>query len=78
MLFESHFSLFIDGRYDDSMISKAFNTCFQQAEQMLIQTNIDSSLSGSTVVVVIIIDNKLWCGNVGDSRAVFTFDTIRS
>lgn len=37
---------------------------------MLMQTNIDSSLSGSTVVVVVIIDNKLWCGNVGDSRAV--------
>jgi serine/threonine protein phosphatase PrpC len=53
------------------MISNSIATCFMQMDQIVGNTKtVDSSLSGSTVVIVIIIDDKLWCANVGDSRAV--------
>ena len=36
----------------------------------LIDTSIDSNFSGSTSVSVFINENKIYCANVGDSRAI--------
>lgn len=72
-LFEKQFSRFINESLEDKLISNAFLVCFTQIEQLLAaDTKIDCSLSGSTVTVTIIVGDKLWCGNVGDSRAVTT------
>jgi serine/threonine protein phosphatase PrpC len=36
----------------------------------LIDTSIDSNFSGSTSVSVFLNENKIYCANVGDSRAI--------
>lgn len=43
---------------------------FQDAENELINSNFDMSMSGSTCVLVFIIKDKVICANVGDSRAI--------
>lgn len=51
-------------------IPKVFAKSFFEVNQGLLQTGIDCSLSGSTAVTILILGNKLYCGNVGDSRAI--------
>ena len=36
----------------------------------MLKTEINCSLSGSTLVSVLIIEEILWCANLGDSRAI--------
>lgn len=36
----------------------------------ILASDFDTNLSGSTLVTVTIFQNKILCGNVGDSRAV--------
>ncbi|CAD8202823.1 unnamed protein product [Paramecium octaurelia] len=42
----------------------------QGLSDMLQQSHIDISFSGSTLVIVYVQNNKLYCANLGDSRAV--------
>jgi len=51
-------------------MKEVFSLAFAEAKKMLLQTTIDANFSGSTVVVVLILGNKLFTGNVGDSRAI--------
>ena len=37
---------------------------------LLLQTNIDTTFSGSTTVLVLILENSIYTANIGDSRAV--------
>lgn len=39
-------------------------------QQNILRNKFDTSFSGSTLNLVLIIENKLFCANVGDSRAV--------
>lgn len=56
-------------------IYKAFQNTFQA---LIKETQIDTHTSGSTVVSVYIHENKLYCGNAGDSRAVLCSKEPRS
>ena len=44
--------------------------CFQNAEEKIAQSNIDANFSGSTAVLVVQVENSLFCANAGDSRAI--------
>lgn len=54
-------------------IQNAFRLCEQayQSENTPLSILDDFDRSGSTALVVIIIDNKCYCANVGDSRAIY-------
>lgn len=43
---------------------------FQKTNQELLDSDINTELSGSTVVAVFIHGSKVFCFNVGDSRAI--------
>lgn len=51
-----------------SLINYAFNLC----EDSLLKTKLDASMSGSTCVIVFIINDKIICANAGDSRAILS------
>ncbi|KAG8227023.1 hypothetical protein J437_LFUL006643 [Ladona fulva] len=55
--------------YRAGNIEEAIRQGFLEIDQSMQETFRDE-LAGSTAVVVIIKDNKLYCGNVGDSRAI--------
>ena len=48
-------------------LSKAFEQCY---EKMLRECNVDLNYSGSTIISCYLNQNKLYCANVGDSRAI--------
>ena len=48
----------------------ALGTSFSMTNKAICNSKIDSELSGSTCITAIICGNKLYCGNVGDSRAI--------
>jgi serine/threonine protein phosphatase PrpC len=48
-------------------LTKAFGTTY---DKLLRESNVDMSFSGSTVIGVYLNQNKLYCANVGDSRAI--------
>jgi len=43
---------------------------FYNTNQEIFTADFDCNLSGSTLISVFIHENKLYCGNVGDSRAI--------
>jgi serine/threonine protein phosphatase PrpC len=57
---------------DDFKINpqKSLSQSIQRCNFELKKSGIEVSFSGSTCVTVLIIGNKLWCANVGDSRAM--------
>jgi len=50
--------------------SIALRNGFIRTNEELINRSFDCNFSGSTVVSTMILGNKLWCANAGDSRAV--------
>lgn len=46
-----------------------YNT-FVKTNQMLLDSDINTELSGSTVVCVFVYKGEIFCFNVGDSRAI--------
>ncbi|EGR29007.1 protein phosphatase 2c, putative, partial [Ichthyophthirius multifiliis] len=55
---------------DNDFIENSLNLSFLQASKALLESNIDCTFSGSTCVLTLIIGNKIWTANAGDSRAV--------
>lgn len=52
-------------------IPAALKACVPMVEAMILQSNeVDCTLSGSTVVLCVSFGDRLYLGNVGDSRAV--------
>ena len=51
-------------------VKTALHTAIVKCNQDLQGINLDTNFSGSTLIVVLIKGQKLWCANVGDSRAV--------
>jgi len=48
----------------------AFNNAFQNCNEELIKGGLDVRFSGSTCISVMTIGQKLFCINIGDSRAI--------
>jgi serine/threonine protein phosphatase PrpC len=48
----------------------AFNNAFLDCNEELFNCNIDVRFSGSTCVSLMTLGQKLFCSNVGDSRAI--------
>lgn len=53
-----------------SSMKAALKSSMEEANQLLSELSGDIKASGTTCVAVMIIDNLLICGNIGDSRAV--------
>ena len=56
---------------------RIINDLFTSAEENLYKTNLDHQNSGTTCVVIIQLENHLICANVGDSRAVLVYDSLK-
>jgi len=55
---------------DDEFIKNCLSLVFLQTSKSLLESNIDCTFSGSTCVLLLIIKNKVWSANLGDSRAI--------
>lgn len=56
---------------DSNEVKDALAVSFKHTTQVLGQNSgIDLYFSGSTCVSILIVGNKVFCANVGDSRAV--------
>lgn len=53
-----------------SILNTIFKMSFERANKELFYSGIDITFSGATTVAILVIDNVLWCSNIGDSRAV--------
>lgn len=51
-----------------NLINFAFNSC----ENSISNSKFQSNMSGTTCVIVFIVNNKVICANAGDSRAIFS------
>ncbi|KAI4342790.1 hypothetical protein MLD38_027371 [Melastoma candidum] len=78
-LFGTEYSNFVKDRLvekldnDPTLVddpTKAYNSAFQATNQELHESLIDDSMSGTTVITVLVVGDKLFVANVGDSRAV--------
>jgi serine/threonine protein phosphatase PrpC len=49
---------------------------FERSSRELYSSGIDITFSGATTVTVVIMENEVWCANIGDSRAVLYYITI--
>lgn len=54
-----------------SLMSSALKLAFERATRELYTSGIDITFSGATTVTVMVMENEIWCANIGDSRAVF-------
>lgn len=54
---------------------KALFSSIKILENFLEKSNINLEISGSTFIVVLLINSKLFCANVGDSRAILALRT---
>jgi serine/threonine protein phosphatase PrpC len=69
--FVSEFEKFLKKyRNVGNSIEEAYSSAIKSCESGLKERKIDTQISGSTMVSVIIISNYLICANIGDSRAV--------
>ena len=57
---------------------KAISECIHKVNSELNQINLDVKFSGSTLILVLIRGNILYCANVGDSRALLARQIIDS
>lgn len=56
---------------DSSEVKEELHASFTDVENSLVEkSNINLRFSGSTCVAVLIVGNKVFCANVGDSRAM--------
>ena len=55
---------------DPSNIELNFTEGIKRTVEVVENSDIDLMFSGSTLVTILIRGNKLWCGNIGDSRAI--------
>ncbi|KAL4478972.1 hypothetical protein ABPG72_019409 [Tetrahymena utriculariae] len=55
---------------ENDFIENSLNLAFLQCSKELLESNIDCTFSGSTCVLLLIIGNKMWSANAGDSRAI--------
>ena len=51
-------------------IKVSLNRAYYTTNHEVLASDVDTNLSGSTVCTVVIKGNKLYCANVGDSRAI--------
>jgi len=51
-------------------LKEALTTAFLKTNRELFDSSIDCNFSGSTTVTVLLFNTRLWCANVGDSRAI--------
>ena len=54
-------------------VKEALNESFQKIDEEL--KFYDSDYTGSTATIIVICDNKIYCGNVGDSKGYIINDT---
>jgi serine/threonine protein phosphatase PrpC len=52
------------------MINLGLKSAFERTTRDLYTSGIDITFSGATTVSVIVLENEIWCANIGDSRAV--------
>ena len=57
-------------KIDENILYKIFTDLFLLTNKELCQTSIDVTNSGTTAATVFIDKTKLYCINVGDSRAI--------
>jgi serine/threonine protein phosphatase PrpC len=55
---------------DSNEVKEALTVSFRHTTAALNNSGIDLYFSGSTCVTVLVVGNKVFCANVGDSRAV--------
>ncbi|EAR85071.2 protein phosphatase 2C containing protein (macronuclear) [Tetrahymena thermophila SB210] len=55
---------------NDINLQKIITKSFQTVSNDLLNSKVDTFMSGTTVVSVLIHNNTLWCSNCGDSRAI--------
>ena len=58
----------------NSYFQKIIDIFLETDKEIINQKNIDSSLSGSTCVLVIQLGEHLICSNIGDSRAILVYE----
>ena len=58
---------------DSKACQEIITEAFIKTDALIKQSNFDTNYSGSTAVVVLLIDGKLICANTGDSRAVLGY-----
>jgi serine/threonine protein phosphatase PrpC len=51
-------------------VEESLPIIYDELQKSLVNTEINSSCSGSTLVSVVLEDSNITCGNVGDSRAI--------
>ena len=58
----------------NTKLSKGLERLFENLEREVGESlEFDAAMSGSTCVLIFIILNRVYCANIGDSRAVFGF-----
>lgn len=69
-----HRSVLAQPEYKEGNIEEAIRKGFLKVdEDMLVDPEMREELAGTTAIIVLIKNNKLYIGNVGDSRAVASF-----
>ena len=60
----------LEKTFNADKIEHSLISAFQKTEKNLQETDIDIAYSGSTCVLVYVINDMLFCANLGDSRAI--------